>query len=202
MRTIDFIPAWYRDRQAERRGARWRTAGLFAALALAAAWTIDGAARTHAAESAQADLKASADAQSALLARLAQLEAERSEQARRALILDAVSGEIPMHELLAEVSHLLPESLTLQTLRVHRSPHWATQAPPGAAPAAASIPAVPAMLELTGWAKSGADVSAFVGRLDSGPLCSDVTLRYELPTVIAGVSMQEFQVQCTMPQFE
>lgn len=208
MRNIDFIPAWYRDRQAEVRGARWRTTGLCIALFLTAVWTVDGVRRAHAAELTRAQLQATSDAQGALLAALAALDKERTEQARCARILEAIGGDVPAHEVLAEVSHVVPDSLTLQTVRLHREPHWKIEqarasAADGNAPAGARGESRDdAVLELVGWADAGGDVSALVGALDGGPLCADVTLRYQRPVEVAGRSMLEFQVQCTMPRFE
>jgi Tfp pilus assembly protein PilN len=206
VRTIDFTPAWYRARLEERRGSEGRSAALLIALVLVLTWTFDALQRTHAAERAQDRLQAALASPGAIVARLQALEAEEANQRKARRILKEIRGNVPLHEVLAELSHLQPEAVSLQMIRLTRRPNWtdrlSADAAAGAVLANRPEAAERDLLELTGFAATGGEVAAFVRALDASNLCSAVSLRYERPREIADQAVREFQVFCTMPPFE
>jgi hypothetical protein len=208
MKEIDFTPQWYVQTLAEQRGSWTRVIALsvLAVLLLIAARETTGLT-----QSAVADLQRLEQAQAAqtlLSSRLDALEAERAEVNRKEQVLKTVGGGVKNWQLMTELSQMMPRSLSLRSLTVRAA---ARVAPPSdeedkqeKAKAKTETEDTPLLgvVQMSGWASSGAEVGGFVSRLSQSPLFTDVTLRYQRPEDLGGTQIVSFEVICTMPAFE
>ena len=205
MKEIDFIPDWYRANRRRRRDLAVRATCL-AVLAVAMIAASAGRyAQTAAAREDLAQLQASFESQEDVIHGLSVLELRLAELGASRQLVSDVAGGAPMHGVLAELSHLMPDATTLTELRVAQGRRIAD-----ARPAAHEDPdsAAPApddrdgTLEITGWAVSDINVGSLMSNMARSPLLHDVRLRYSKPAVVNGRQAREFRLTCRLPQFE
>ncbi len=205
MKAIDFRPAWYVSSLAERRSARLRTLGITVICILLLGSAFEWTGRTSAASSAVESLQVSLDAQAAVDARIQTLEEQEAALKRQADLLAEADGGVKVNHVLAELSHLMPRTLSLRTLALRRTlriqraeakdKREEKQADPQATKGVNQ-------LDMVGWASSGAEIATFVRRLADSELFDNVTLRFQRPETYLDQPIVEFQVLCTMPEFE
>ena len=122
MKEIDFIPDWYRANRRRRRDLAVRATCL-AVLAVAMIAASAGRyAQTAAAREDLAQLQASFESQEDVIHGLSVLELRLAELGANQQLVSDVAGGVPMHGVLAELSHLMPDAVTLTALRVAQGP--------------------------------------------------------------------------------
>jgi Tfp pilus assembly protein PilN len=202
MINVDFTPTWYIESLAERKGARFRVIGFIAVAALVVAWSYDTASRTRAATDDLRQLQTSYDAQTHLIEQADAFQQEAAVHAEQARLLNELKGGVIAGDILTELTHLMPDDLTLRGISYMRAPRFVqsdgTETPTEPAGKTQEM----SSLELKGWAASGMEIGRFVRRLSDSPLFEDVTLRFERPEVLGPLRVVEFLVVCRMPEFE
>jgi len=200
MREVDFRPDCYVLALAERAGARVHVSGFIVMACLLLVWWADATSRGSAATVAVAQLADAVAVQDPMVAHLGRLNREIEVRRRDHRLLVELSGGLPTSDVLAEIAHLAPPSLSLRTLVLERSPRVV---PVGNVDAKvlARLPKR-TTLELTGWAASGEDIANLVSGMANSPLFTEVSLGYERSETVEDRLVVAFQVVCHMPQFE
>ena len=202
MKTLDFTPQWYRESKSEHTKSRMRSAGMCVAAVLAVVWWVNSVAITRAAQQKLSVLAQSSDAQMAMTQRLNELDLELVELRSRAELLSDAGGGIRAGQILTELTHLMPEQMTLQKVRYQRAPRIKpADVEDTGSIAELDIPTV-SSLELTGWAASGTDTGVLVSRLARSEFFENATLLHETAVTMSGIRMVEFQIRCTVPEFQ
>lgn len=202
--TIDFLPASYRRRQADRRYAGPH---LLLAAALAAAliaWgyaehrqTTDLAWQTHA-------VQAEARAVHRQQANMAAMRRTHERLVRQVKLQRDLAQPLRDTRILAVIGKLMPGSIALTHLKMARIVS-ATNDPPrvhghavkAGASASANVPRL--HLDVRGLAPNDLTVANFLGRLKFNALFTDVKIHYSRATTVHGVTGRLFELSMEVP---
>ncbi len=202
MRNLDFTPEWYIRQVAERASGRVQISGLAVIVLLLLAWVYDATHRARAATAEHARLQTVYDVQDPVVQRMQALEAEQAEHDADAELVRMLRGGVPAAELIAELSHLMPPTMSLRLLMYD----GVTRVPPTPAAEGQEQPdpatRETAVLALVGMAAAGRDVGNFITELTASPLFSSVTLEYERSETFNERRVVAFRIVCRMPEFE
>ncbi|MCK4659098.1 MAG: PilN domain-containing protein [Phycisphaerae bacterium] len=211
MKEIDFIPDWY-IAQCRRKHSRITQVTFLAILAMTMVLVSAGrhvqvvSARENLAE-LQAGLASREEAVEVLTV-LDELETRLDELHAKQLLLIDVAGGAPLHAVLAELSHLMPDAMVLKEVRVKQKPRL-TQPASGEENAvedsgqtSRSCDDWDGKVEIAGWAGSGKAVGNLMTNMTRSPLFHEVALRYSKPVVVDSHEAWEFKVTSRLPQFE
>jgi len=205
MKEVDFRPDSYRVGRSRRRNMVIRVtllSILAAELVLGSlgSFTQKAAARQEMIE-VMDGLESQADVFQEIDGLLSELNGLRQ---KRELLMD-VAGGAPMHRVLAALSHLMPETVVLNGVKVvqkRRIGDTSTVAAEGSKrPASAEKDGV-GRLEIAGWAASDVDVGAFMSNMAESALLRNVKLSYSKPVIVKGRAARGFELICEFPQFE
>ncbi len=177
MIELDFIPAECHRRRLERR--RWRRYGLLLSLMVTVmgAWNFAQAEATRRIARQLAEAHRQQEQVRIHRAGLERLIAERDSLRSRQGVVGRLGRTVAMDAVLAELSRLIPSSVTIQELAFDR---WAATSPATAAPGV-SPTTRPAdgrrggSLRLAGLAADESAVSDLAAALAGSPLFADVT---------------------------
>ena len=203
VKDLDFTPAWHRKTVQRRLARKRRTVWIVLLLASIGTWTLWKQTQLRSAQARMEALQVNFHQQSAMVTQAVSLqEAIQREQAREKLLRTAAGG-IEIHQILAELSRLLPESTYLDALRIERDDRIAPP-PPETLPGVAGAKTDKDRLNVTlnGGAVRSADVGRFVNELNRSPIFQDIKLNYSRPSETAGRQVREFEIQCRLPVFE
>ncbi|NOX57512.1 MAG: PilN domain-containing protein [Planctomycetes bacterium] len=203
MRVIDFTPQWYLETLAERRGSRFRLTGLLIALAMMIVCSVQATSFSNAAIADLNLLQESFHAQSGLVGRLDQLDKKHAAGAHRLNMLDDVGGGITTADVVRELSHLMPESLTIRKIEFNKALRIEVDLRElaGAFEKLEPPPEV-TTFAIAGVSKKGSDIGNLVSQMSRSPVFFDVQLRYERASDVFGSKIVEFVIDCKMPSFE
>ena len=203
MKELDFTPEWYVKALADREGTGLRLGGFIILGVLLIVAGLESGRQTRAATQKLQEVQGAYDVQSPMLKRLEELKNEQAHWMNNAKVLADVSGGFVVADIFTELSHLMPRSLTLREVYLHKSPRviFAGKAA-DEKDDELTEEAEATVFEVAGWAASGSEIGTFVRRMSESPLFYDVSLRYERPETIYGKSVVEFRVVSRMAQFE
>jgi hypothetical protein len=205
MKEIDFTPDWYVQMRQERTGAGLRASGMIVIGVLVSIWYFQSTAQTRAAVRDLRQLQNAQQHQRGVAQWMDELNAEMVLLRRNQTLLDDLGGGMAAADLVAELSRQMPTSLWLGQTMWRKTPRVLPKGKdnpsPSAQGAAGDLPAA-TTLELSGWALSGADVGAFVTRLNASPLFSAVNLKFERTEKLNDRDVLAFLIECQMPEFE
>jgi len=199
---LDFIPADYHRRRLERR--RWRRYGLLLALLVTVmcAWNYAQSEATHRIARQLAEVRRQHEQVRIHRAGLERLIAERDSLRGRQGVVRRLSRSVALDAVLAELSQLIPPSVTIRELSFDR---WAATPAANAAHAgtATTRPAEGrrgGYLRLAGIAADESAVSDLTAALAGSPLFADVTAQ---PQADGGQSRRlAFEATCRIQRQE
>lgn len=208
MKEIDFTPQWYQDSLRERGGAGLRVAGLAIIAVGVLFWYVQSSRDANGAQAQLRNLQQAALAQQVLLERMDGEHRQLAAAKLRQAILEDVGGGVTAAELVAEISRLMPATLSFREVVLRKVPRF--ELSPVQTPAPGTLrgtemetaPDPVSTLEISGWAASGTNIGSFVSRLSTSPLMSSVHLRYQRPEIVMGRQVVGFMVSCQMPEFQ
>ena len=205
MREVDFTPDWYIQRVRERRGSRGRITGMLVIGGLVAIWYVHSVSLASAAGQEVARLRKCLVVQQSLAGQLDRYDRELADATAKERVVNNLGGGIMASQVIAEVTRLMPATMTLQSVRLHRSarlsPGELTEEQAVVLARDMSVPEV-TTLEIAGWAASGINVGEFVSALGESPLFANVKMRYQRAEVHFGREVVAFEIVAMMPQFE
>jgi len=204
MRDIDFLPEKIRDQRARRRSLFRQ--GQLTAVCLVAI-VILGLVRQHGIGKAQAELtrvrNQAANVRYQLTFR-SMLEKQKAELMIKKRIDDQLGSRVNALEVLAELEHMLPESIFLSTLTLEAVEERVAltsavnRSSSGKAvkrlPAEQSIKRV--RLRFIGVAPGDVALADFVAQLSAGRLFEEVSLRYAKDATFGQRTVREFEANC------
>jgi len=207
MQNVDFLPERVHQERARRRNL-FRQMGLLAAAVLACgvvwyAW--QGRIRK-----AQAELVLITDRVQDMEQQLQvrqDLQRQLGELMLKKRVDEHLGSRVNALDVIAELEHLLPESMVLDELELEtidvRVP-IEPAAPQNGSPSVAAPPGNSKKYEtvrrvrllLTGVAPTDVDVANFIGQLSASPFFEDVTMSYAKNVEFRGRPAREFQSSC------
>jgi len=205
MKEIDFIPDWYCASCRRKRDlmVRGTLLGIFAlALLIVSAGRY---AQAAVARENVARLQTSFDSQAQMIQTLTELELRLDElRAKRQLLAD-VAGGAPVHGMVAELSHLMPQAMALTQLHIARErrvPDSGPRESKASEDAKVAHEDGDGELMVMGWAASDVNVGSLMTNIARSPVFGDPELRYSKPMVVNGRAAREFRLTSPLPQFE
>ncbi len=204
MKEVDFRPNWYCAARKRRRDAIIRAA-LLGVLALELSLgLLTVSSRKAEAKQQLANLRSALENQTTVFQDLDALSIDLDELQKKRAMLSDVAGGASVHSILAELSQIMTESLTLTSIKYKQrrkvGVHPMQDKRPDT-PGAAEIE-VANELGINGLAVSDRDVGMLMSRLASSVLFENVTLVYSRPVIRADTPAREFKLKCVVPQFE
>jgi len=200
MKEIDFVPQWYRSSQRRRNDLAVRVACLCMLVAAMVAWSIRNLAVVQMAEADTAALQESYRSQGALQDQHAALQRRLQQLEGRRALLRALRGGVRAEQVLAELSHLMPEAMALTnvTLRQHDRLEF-KNSQGGAQRDRGSLRG---LMEVEGLAASHGHVGSFLAALERSPCFRGLEMKYSKPVVREGRQARDFRVVMRIPRFE
>ena len=208
MHNIDFLPRRIKDPRA-RRARRLRQSYVVVACGVLLAGV--GYVRQGAVSSVQAELVALQNRSQTVRSQLSlrtDLEEEWNELIRKQEISEQFDTRLSARDVLAELTHRLPESMALTRLDIQADNVLLESTTPsatlagGGRPVRAMPPATARQritrirLVITGLAPSDVEIANFVGQLASSPLFEDVHMGYTREVTFRGKTARQFQATC------
>jgi Tfp pilus assembly protein PilN len=205
MREIDFIPSWYRASRRRKRDLVIRAVFLSVLAVEMILVSVGSYIQRAAAREDLAELETSFAGQAEVITSLSQLVLRLEELRDKRQLLSDVTGGAPVHGVLAELSHLMPEATALTRVGLSQSRRIGAagrQKEGDAGKVAAQPDDDEGTLEITGWAASDVHVGSLMTNLARSPLFGDVRLRYSKPVAVNDREVRAFQLTCELPQFD
>lgn len=212
MREIDFRPEKYRMSRKRKRDRVIRATLLGILAVELILGSVGTRIRTAAAREDVVKLRGEFESQAEVLRGLDDLLTDMGELRSRRQLLSDVAGGAPVHSMLAELSHMMPDAtvLTEVYLTQERRIGDASAVTDGGLEPAATPPSPHSKgghkrvgrLEITGWAASDINVGSFMTNMAGSALFRNVRLNYSKPVVVKGRAVREFKLTCGFPQFE
>jgi hypothetical protein len=202
MKHIDFTPASYRERTAQRvsRGRAGRSLTLLiAAMATFSAWKL---ARVQTVRAQIESIRQAGSAQEPIVNLATAVRLELAGARGRERMRDLAQGGAPMHGVLAELSRCMPQDVWASKLQIEQ--------PTGAIllPAAPSTSRRGSSSEegrnvvITGYARDESAIGALMTRLTASPVFLDVRMVYSRAVEAGELQGREFELSCRLPVFE
>jgi len=209
MRVVDFLPENIKAQRArKRRLARqgYLLAACAAGLALLGYLRMCDIGTARAEASNLDEYTAEVNRQLVLLA---ELQKEQADLMVKKRVDDHLGSRINVLDVLAELEHLMPESMSLRQLTLDRA-EVRTPAKParrhsGAMPAVISASGGKdktdhvvkrVRLVITGLAPSDVDVANFIGQLSASPIFEDVRMGYARTAKFRARNARQFEATC------
>jgi len=205
MNSIDFLPEHIRAQRVRRRRLiRGVNLLVLCAVGLAAL----GYTRHESIQQARAEVDALAGRSATMRAQLAQ-RAELERQLGEMHVIERIDAQLGTRvnalDVLAELSKLMPDSISLTTMNLEtidvRVPLDSAYAQAGARPVEAgrqtrtrTVKRV--RLVIVGMAPTDVDVANFIGQLSASPLFEEVTMGYARNKTFRRREAREFQASC------
>lgn len=200
MKEIDFVPQWYRSSQRRRNDLAVRVACLCMLVAAMVAWSIRNLAVVQMAEADTAALQESYRSQRALLDQHAALQHRLQQLEERRALLQALRGGVRVEQVLAELSHLMPEAMALTNVTLRQHDRLEFKHSQGSAPGDRG--SSQGLMEVDGLAASHLHVGSFLAALEQSPCFRELEMKYSKPVVREGRQARDFRVLMRMPRFE
>ncbi|MCP4247800.1 MAG: PilN domain-containing protein [bacterium] len=202
MREIDFVPIWYHSAQRRRHDLAVRVSCLCALVAVMVAWSVRNLATARAAEAELAMMQESLAAQDILLEHSGLLQGRLNELQARGQILRTLRGGARARQVLAELSHLMPDAMVMTRIAFSQDRRLPGESGADDGPTAQIKAPASASLELEGLAAGHAQVGSLLDALDRSEWFVDVEMGYSTPLVHRGHKARSFQLVCRVPRFE
>ena len=204
MKTLDFTPATYQ--LSLQRRARRRRQALCLTLLVAAlgGWTGMQQLRLDRLERKLSSLQSVRARQEPVVLQSVSLERSLEQiKARMALYADLCGGA-ELHQVLAQLSALLPDSVVLSGITIRQDDRLSASSDKHCQPDASGRFLSEDCLNttLTGYAARVADVGRLVHDLTESDLFAQVQMSYARPGEFRGNPVRVFEIQCRLPQFE
>jgi Tfp pilus assembly protein PilN len=205
MYLIDFLPEHVRQKR-RRRARLIRQVNLL--VVCAAGLAVLGAVRQRSVRHADAGLielrQANARAARQLQQRM-DLEREWASLLQKRQIDRRLGSSLTVRDVLAELSHRLPESMSLTELKVRAVQAGGSRRRSGASGSlrragGTGQPGRRLRLEVAGLSPTSEAIANFLGRLGSSPLFEDVNLEFTQDTLFRGKDAREFRATCLVGQ--
>jgi len=200
MTEIDFVPQWYRSSQCRRRDLAVRVTCLCVLAAAMVAWSIHNLAATAAARADLAVLQDSFRSQEILLDQYAGLQRRLDELEGQQALLQALRGGARVKQLLAELSHLMPDAMALTDVALNLRDRVEAGGQRGSQPSRGD--STPGTVTVKGLAASNVEVGSLLAALDRSPCFREVEMSYSRPVLRDGRQAREFRVVFRVPRFE
>ena len=198
MKTLNFLPDWYREQLQRRARARRRTTWLVLVVAAAGCWSGLQQVRIVRAEGRLAALRAQHQLQTPMVDQAVWLRKTLLELDSEHTLYADLCGGAKLHQIFAELADRLPASVVLEGLEIDRGPRLQ----PAGEPETKSNEPTPPNTLIRGYAVRAADVGRLVNELTKSPVFEDVVLKYAQPTEVDGHALRGFEIQGQVPQFE
>ncbi|MFQ5591418.1 MAG: PilN domain-containing protein [Phycisphaerae bacterium] len=205
MREIDFRPEHYRTIRSRKRNMVIRAALLTVLAVELGLGSVGTYAQKAATRRDMDELRVDLVKQAGVLRGLDVLLVDLDElQTKRRLLSDVIGGA-PVHCVLAELSRLLPDDLVLTEVHIVQRRGIRGAEAVAEVDSESTAPREideAGALEMLGFGASDAKVGRFMASMAGSELFSDVSLHYSKSVTLEGVTVQEFRVTGTFPQFE
>lgn len=201
MTPIDFRPSWYRAKFRRKRETMIRLTILGVLAAELTLGSVGTFTQKAVARQEVAKMQAALSDQEEALHHLGRRQVELDELHQKNRLLSDVSGGVAVHEILAELSGLLPNAAVVTELRLVQTRriedvvpavHGASRGPIAEKEQGA--------LEITGWASTNINVGMFMANLSASVLFHNTQLQYSNPATMNGRAGREFKLTCLFPQ--
>ena len=203
MTTIDFRPAWYRAEHRHKRETMIRLTILGVLAVELVLGSLGTFTQKAVARQAVATMRESLRDQDETLQHLGDQRIKLDELRKRKGLLSDIAGGVAVHNILAELSAMLPEAAVVTELRLVQARRIGGTIPVVGAKAHDSVAKdEQGRLEINGWASSNINVGTFMANLSASVLFQDIRLLYSNPAVMNGRTGREFKLTCLFPQYE
>ncbi len=205
MYLIDFLPEHVRQKR-RRRARLIRQANLLVVCSVGLA-ALAGV-RHHTVRQARAgldELRRANDRAGRQLQQRAELEREWASLLQKRQIDRQLGSSLTVRDVLVELSHRLPESMSLTELKIRAVKASSSRARRGASGSLrragrSGESARRLRLEVAGLSPTSDAIANFIGRLSSSPLFEDVNLESSQDTLFRDKGAREFRATCLVRQ--
>lgn len=205
MKELDFTPLRHRlalqRRQGRRKTARWMSL-LVMSMTTFSLWRL---AQLGVVRADLEGLRRDHEAQTPIVGMATVVQESLETMRNRERMRDNLAGGARLHQILAELSHRLPEGVYLDAIEIQQRDRAVAEPPaPGSVspPPAAPRDTPHLNVRIAGLADDEARVGRMVNSLLLSPVLRDVRLGYSRPGPPSAPGAREFQVRCHLPQFE
>lgn len=214
MRTLDFLPDWYRaDRQRRRRQHRhYILFGLITALVAGWSFMLDRSVSGLHAESRQMEAVIEEGRQS--VQTVLELELQIDRLRRQTEILNALTPRTEVGVILAELAYCVGERVVFDRIGLAQSPIENNNPAPtssvGPMRIGAARPKTPSPLPegpqqwrvtLVGIAADGGTVAQLIDRLETSDYFEAVSLGFSRAATLGDIPVTEFEITCTVEDY-
>lgn len=207
MNQVNFLPASYVQRQAQRRRSCRQAVLVAAATLCLIGWWVGQRGQTAMLRQQAEAIEARASAARAQMTELAALEMEHRRLVRQVNLQRELAQPVNHTQVLATMAELLPRSVTLLELSMHtrrpapeprRTPEEAKKRAEGKKKAERKSEPDRIEMELVAVAPDNMTVAQVIGELDAHPLFDDVMLRHSREIETQGVRGRHFRLLMTV----